>query len=134
MLLDSDYERQTLGQLRSVQSWLRRKHGVLMTIEKPLFDLRPPSLLDEPPRPPLIPDFLVRAAAGSDGTSHRPIVIETMGFAEANYRERKERLHGEMVRACGPVLVHDFHRPQNTEQPWRDATFWRALRDALVAG
>ncbi|HME24452.1 MAG TPA: hypothetical protein VKI44_24490, partial [Acetobacteraceae bacterium] len=59
LLIDSDYERQTLAQLRSVQSWLRRRCGVLTTIDKPLFDLRPPASTDDAPRPPLIPDFLV---------------------------------------------------------------------------
>ena len=41
LLMDGDCERQTLAQLRSVQSWPRRKRGVLTAIEKPMFDLRP---------------------------------------------------------------------------------------------
>jgi hypothetical protein len=131
MLLDSDYERQTLAQLRSVQSWLRRHRGTLVTIEKPLFDLRPPALQDAPPRPPLLPDFLVRAA-GADGKRSPIIVVETMGLAEPSYRKRKERPHVEMAQVCGPVVMHDFHRPDDTDQTWRDATFWRAVRDALL--
>ena len=96
MLLDSDHERQTLAQLRSVQSWVRRRHDALVTIEKPLFDLRPPTLQDEPPRPPLLPDFLVRATS-ADGKRSPIMVVETMGLAEPDYRERKERLHVEMA-------------------------------------
>ena len=132
LLLDSDYERQTLTQLRSVQSWLRRRCGVLTTIDKPLFDLRPPASTDDAPRPPLIPDFLV-GVVGPGGV-RRNVVVETMGWSEPLYRERKERLHAEMAQVCGPVLMHDFHQPADADQAWRDNVFWRALRDALLAG
>jgi len=35
---------------------------------------------------------------------------------------------------CGPVVMHDFHQPADADQAWRDNVFWRALRDALLAG
>src|SRR5208283_4282341 len=130
LLIDSDYERQTLAQLRSVQSWLRRRCGVLTTIDKPLFDLRPPASTDDAPRPPLIPDFLV-GVVGPGGV-RRNVVVETMGWSEPLYRERKERLHAEMAQVCGPVVMHDFHQPADADQAWRDNVFWRALRDALA--
>ena len=39
MLVDSDYERRTLRQLRHQQAWLNAKRGVALAIEKPVFDL-----------------------------------------------------------------------------------------------
>src|SRR5271166_6292139 len=114
------------------QSWLRRRCGVLTTIDKPLFDLRPPASTDDAPRPPLIPDFLV-GVVGPGGV-RRNVVVETMGWSEPLYRERKERMHAEMAQVCGPVVMHDFHQPADADQAWRDNVFWRALRDALLAG
>src|SRR5271166_618776 len=85
LLIDSDYERQTLAQLRSVQSWLRRRCGVLTTIDKPLFDLRPPASTDDAPRPPLIPDFLV-GVVGPGGV-RRNVVVETpLGPGRSRHR------------------------------------------------
>jgi len=115
-----------------VQSWLRRRCGVLTTIDKPLFDLRPPASTDDAPRPPLIPDFLV-GVVGPGGVP-RNVVVETMGWSEPLYRERKERMHAEKAQVCGPVVMHDFHQPADADQAWRDNVFWRALRDALLAG
>jgi hypothetical protein len=43
MLVDSDYERRTLRQLRHQQAWLNAKRGVALAIEKPVFDLGPAS-------------------------------------------------------------------------------------------
>ena len=39
MLVDSDLERRTLAQLRSVQTWLAKRKSVAVTIEKPMFDV-----------------------------------------------------------------------------------------------
>jgi hypothetical protein len=119
-----------LAQLCRVLSWLRRKRGVPTVIEKPVFDLRPPFPEDVPPRPPLVPDFLV-SVDGPDGVRRR-IVVETMGWSGALYRERKARLHTEMAQLLGPVVMHDFHQPADADQGCRDGMFWRALRDAVV--
>ncbi len=37
MLVDNDFERRTLAQVRSLQTWLAAKKGIRLTIEKPLF-------------------------------------------------------------------------------------------------
>jgi hypothetical protein len=131
MLVDSDLERRTFMQLRSVQSWLDKQHLARMTIEKPLFDIWPDD--DDggaaaDPRPPCLPDFVVRAANKEGAVT--AAAIETMGFADADYRARKERTHALMSCALGgaPVIMHDFHEPVGQSQMDRDRVFWRAVR------
>ena len=132
MLLDSDLERRTLAQLRSVQSWLARKKQIAVTIDKPLFDVGQDAA-ESDPRPPLLPDFLVRAQAEGDARI-ATVIVETMGFADQAYRGRKQHLHPAMSDALGaPVVLHDFHEPPARPQAWRDDRFWRELCRALLA-
>ncbi|WP_158931460.1 hypothetical protein [Acidisphaera sp. S103] len=130
MLVDSDLERQTFIQIRSVQSWLGKQHLARVSIEKPLFDIWPEDhgRAAADPRPPCLPDFVVRAA-GENGAA-TAAAIETMGFADADYRARKERSHALMSRALGgaPVIEHDFHEPARQSQMDRDRVFWRSVR------
>jgi hypothetical protein len=130
MLVDSNLERQTFAQLRSVQTWLGKRNLARVSIEKPLFDISPEDIgkAEVVPRPPCLPDFIVRAT-GEDGAA-KAAVIETMGFSDADYRERKWRSHALMSRAVGgaPVIMHDFHEPAGRSQPDRDREFWRAVR------
>ena len=132
MLLDSDMERRTLAQLRSVQSWLARKMDTAMTIEKPLFDIGPEPDDDADPRPVLMPDFVVRAE--TPGAAGRTAIVETMGFADDAYRTHKARVHLLMRSALAgaPVVKHDFHEPAGWPQRDRDAFFWRTLRTSLT--
>jgi hypothetical protein len=80
------------------------------------------------PRPPCLPDFVIRAD-GEDGAANAA-AIETMGFADADYRARKERSHALMARALdgAPVIMHDFHEPAGQSQMDRDRVFGRAVR------
>jgi hypothetical protein len=57
-----------------------------------------------------------------------------MGFADAAYRERKERSHALMSPALrgAPVIMHDFHEPPGRLQKDRDGDFWRAVRRRLA--
>lgn len=132
MLLDSGMERRTLAQLRSVQAWLAAKHGVAVGIEKPLFDMGPVVPADTVPRPPLIPDFVLRA--GAEGEAVRTVVAETMGFADQDYRTRKALMHPLMSAVLGgaSVVEHDFHNPLGSMQMQRDKTFWLGVRWALA--
>ncbi len=134
MLVDSDLERQTLAQLRSVQAWLGKQNLARAAIEKPLFDIWPRDhgKAEADPRPPCLPDFIVRAA-GEDGAANAA-VIETMGFADAGYRARKVRSHALMSLALdgAPVIGHDFHEPAGQPQADRDRVFWRAVRWRLA--
>ena len=130
MLLDSDFERQTFAQLRSVQSWLGKQNLARVSIAKPLFDIWPEDQgrAEADPRPPCLPDFVIHAD-GENGAANAA-AIETMGFADADYRARKERSHALMARALdgAPVIMHDFHEPAGQSQMDRDRVFWRAVR------
>lgn len=126
LLLDSDAERRTLEQLRSTQRWLGRQDGIAMTIEKPLSDIGPPTGPEVQPRPPCIPDFVVR---GGKGTA----AIETMGYADEGYRSRKVRVHAALSAALdgAPVVEHDLHLPPGWPHDWRDKRFRRDVRRAV---
>ena len=129
--VDSNYERQTVRQLLSVRRWLLEQGGIDLTVEKPVFDMAeppPPAGGGEAePHEPVIPDFIVRGSTG------RCAVIETMGFDLPAYRARKARLHPAMSLACGggPVVEHDFCRPSDWPQEWRDRRFRRDCRAVL---
>lgn len=122
LLVDSDYERRTVRRLLSVQTWLLKARNILMTIEKPQFDIRSsqrsadtiaPSGAGEGDTvagPPLIPDFVVRARKANGATA--TVIVETMGYDDHRYVERKEQLHPLMRAALGdaPLVVHQCHR------------------------
>ena len=132
MLVDSDMERRSLAQLRSVQGWLGDRKDLPVLIEKPMHDLLRDDLPGAPPRPPCIPDFVVRATgAGGAATA---VIVETMGFADEEYRARKRRMHPLMAAAveADAVIPHDFHEPAGQPQEWRDKRFWREVRWALT--
>lgn len=131
MLVDSDCERQTLRELLGVRRWLQGRKGLQVGIEKPLFDIGQDAT-DETPeassRPPCIPDFLVRVTA-PDGRC-AGVIVETMGYADAQYREPKNRLHPLMAEALYlPVVTHDFHQPDGRTQEERD----KMMRKHLIA-
>jgi hypothetical protein len=113
MLVDSDYERRTLRQLRHLQTWLGAKRGVALAIEKPVFDLGPAGDHDgsREGRDPCIPDLILRSAgagAGGRGT----VIVETMGYADEAYRLRKARMGSTRPHrrfAQGPAHAGAFH-------------------------
>lgn len=132
MLLDSDMERRTLAQLRSLQGWLADNRRMPVSIEKPMYDLAGDTSVAPEPLPPCIPDFVVRSTRpdGAPGAA----IVETMGFADDAYRARKERIHPLMsaVLDGAPVVMHDFHEPAGRAQKWRDDLFWHGTRQALT--
>ena len=133
MLVDSDLERRTLEQILSVRAWLRVRKAIRLSIEKPLFDLAAMPGPGEDPAPPCIPDFMVRAE-GIGPLGRSLVIVETMGFEDEAYRERKHRGHAAMQAVCGgaPLVEHDFHMPADRPQEWRDQRFWRDLRWAVT--
>lgn len=134
MLVDSDYERQTLSLLVQFQRQMAQKHQAAVIIEKPMESIGRQTDAYGAPCPPLTPDFIVTARY-RDGDERR-VVVETMGYAEEGYRARKERLHPEMQRAAGAaaVLEHDFQLPGHWQQAWRDRRLRRELWQALGPG
>lgn len=131
LLVDSDLERATLNLLLAFRARMARS-GLAVGITKPLQDLAPPREAGAPAGPPLIPDFVV--TAGSAGGEVRRAVVETMGYRDAGYRERKLRLHPQMQAAVGAaaVIEHDFHQPAHWRQDWRDNRLGRELWKVLA--
>jgi hypothetical protein len=107
--VDSDLERETLQQLIKCRDWLSEKHNITVTIEKPLFDLGPAEGQD--PRDLCRPDFVMRCRRGNSA-ARLLVIIETMGYKEADYRERKRRMKLLFENIKGgtpphPVIEHD---------------------------
>lgn len=134
MLVDSNLERQTLAQLVSLQRWLLNRQEVGVTIEKPMADIGLAGDGAADPRPPIIPDFVVRLVNRATGKEGRAAVVETMGFASDAYRARKARVHPFMSAALegAPVVEHDFYRPGDWSQKDRNETFWQDVRRAVT--
>ncbi|KVL93089.1 hypothetical protein [Burkholderia stagnalis] len=114
--LDSRFERVTLNCLIQVIDWVRRR-GVDVTLTKPLFDRQVDSHDGEPLW--CRPDF--ELSFSSAARAHR-IVIETMGADDADYLERKSRMHDIMWRR-GILLEH--HVLDDGDQAERDKAFVR---------
>ena len=131
MLVDSDCERQTLTILLQFQRQMARQHQAAVTIEKPMESIGLETDALGTAAPPLIPDFVVTARYRDGG--ERRVVVETMGYADEGYRERKLRLHPEMQRAAGAdaLLGHDFQLPGHWRQDRRDNRLRRALCQVL---
>ncbi|MGM5019110.1 hypothetical protein [Tardiphaga sp. 367_B4_N1_1] len=128
-LLDSGLERDSLDQILNCRKWLFDTFKISMIVTKPLFDVGPVDT--DAPRKPCLPDFVIRAMGS--GVEHPTIVIETMGYADDTYRERKRRLRPlfEAVdRPPGasptPVIEHDRFRADLPGDP--DRRFWNELR------
>ena len=76
-----------------------------------------------------MPDFILWAET-DHAIQHGVVIVETMGFADDAYRDRKHRTHGLMSRilAGAPVVAHDFWSPAGIAQGQRDRQFWLDAR------
>jgi hypothetical protein len=101
-LVDSQLERETLALLMSCRDWLAENHNVTFTIEKPVFDKGPDE--SDNPRELCLPDFILHPKG--DGVTGKDIVVETMGFDDTVYRERKKRIR-PLFEQIGSVIEHD---------------------------
>lgn len=130
--VDSEYERNTYRTIREVTDWLLHKRGVRVTIEKPLFDIGPAEADEEEAdnaRVLCIPDFLLKVTNPVAGQP--PVVIvETMGYEDDVYRDRKQRTHA-LMRAVlqGAPLLEDF-----PGRPDLKDGFWKLLSAILLEG
>ena len=88
---------------------------------------------DEDAREPCLPDFLLWARPVPHG-GREAVIVETMGYPDALYRERKARSHALMRHVLGgaPLVSHDFHLPADQSQPERDRRFWLECRWAVT--
>ncbi len=117
LLVDSILERQTLGLLIQCRNKLAKSHGISIVIEKPLFDLGPAE--DEIARDVCKPDFILRCQREKGKRVF--VIIETMGYNDPVYLERKRRMRPlfEHIKGGSPphaVIEHNrFHHGMSLE-------------------
>jgi hypothetical protein len=133
-LVDSQLERETLDIILSCRDWISERFGIAMTITKPLFDVGQPVEVSGP-RELCLPDFVVHATG--QGVNHPTIIVETMGYSDDDYRDRKKRLRRlfeEVDRQPGakatPIVEHDRFRTDTRVKP--DRRLWLDLRWAVT--
>ena len=108
--VDSGLERQTLENISEVASWLKGRAGVL-TLVKPLFDIE---VETEGEKGFVLPDFIIQARM-QDGRE-QSVIVETMGYTDDEYCERKAEQHKGMrtlgiLQTDPPRWPHEVHRP-----------------------
>lgn len=109
--VDSGLERQTLQGIAEVARWLKGKAGDL-TLMNPLFDIE----VDvEGDKGFVLPDFIIQAKM-PDGRG-RNVVIETMGYTDDEYCERKAEQHKGM-RTLGQLQTDPPRWPQVVDKPF----------------
>lgn len=101
--VESDFERKTLKALLAVQHQLHVS-GVDVAIGKPLFDTMTP-------HGPCRPDFMLEARSRVTGEL-RTLVVEAMGFDNADYEAAKAKTHPRM-RTLGEMVTVE---PSEIEQ------------------
>ncbi|MCP3719942.1 hypothetical protein [Paraburkholderia sp. CNPSo 3281] len=127
--LDSRYERVTLKLLFDVMAWVK-KHGVEVTLWKPLFD-REVRQTDTPSlwyRSDFELAFRSVAAVGVAARQHR-VVIETMGADAPDYLERKLRSQ-EIMKRRGILIEHRV--ADAAAQKERDDAFFRRVAAKIL--
>ena len=95
--VDSHYERQAFGTLRTTLDVLKRWFAdTAFVLEKPVFET--PTALG-----PCLPDFLLRARRGE---REAVFVIEVMGFERPSYLQGKEVTHPRMAELGTLLTMH----------------------------
>jgi hypothetical protein len=107
--VDSGLERQTLEGIAEVARWLNDKAGDL-TLVKPLFDIE---VNVEGEKGFVLPDFIIQTKM-PDGRE-RTVVIETMGYTDDEYCERKAEQHKGM-RTLGSLQTDPPRWPQEVDK------------------
>ncbi|EDR2559908.1 hypothetical protein S563_004608, partial [Salmonella enterica subsp. enterica] len=105
--VDSELERGTLKSLSTVSKWLLNKPDApTLSLEKPLFDIE---VCTDGEKGYVLPDFIVMATT-NDGKKSK-VVIETMGYTDDDYCERKAEQHKGM-RQIGILQTDPPRGPQ----------------------
>ncbi|HHE3366733.1 TPA: hypothetical protein ACOSDI_004704, partial [Salmonella enterica] len=98
--VDSGLERYTLESLSEVAGWLARKPGApTLSVDKPLFDIE---VSTDGEKGFVLPDFILNAR--TDAGQHYRFIIETMGYTDEEYCERKTEQHRGM-KTLGYLLT-----------------------------
>ncbi|EHB8393725.1 hypothetical protein JVY96_004496, partial [Salmonella enterica] len=105
--VDSELERGTLKSLSTVAKWLSNKPDApKLSLVKPLFDIE---ICTDSENGYVLPDFIVMATM-KDGKGSK-VVIETMGYTDDDYCERKAEQHKGM-RQIGILQTDPPRWPQ----------------------
>lgn len=113
--VDSGLERQTLKSLAKCADWLSKskKEDVpvrCLSLKKPLFDY---DVTVDGEEGWVLPDFLVDATMATGGK--KAFVIETMGYQDEDYIERKSRQHRGM-KMLGQLQTDPVRWPEETDR------------------
>lgn len=120
--VDSGLERKTLEGLFEVAKWLYKKPGTpALSLEKPLFDIQ---VEVNGVKGFVLPDFIITACT-STGESHT-VVIETMGYTDDDYCERKAEQHKGM-RQLGLLVTDPPRWPNDNVTPFERYMFGRIV-------
>jgi hypothetical protein len=111
ILTDSKLERKTLELLAECSKVLIKQHGISVTIQKPVFDLG--STESDDARDVCRPDFVLHCRRGN--SPYIFVIVETMGYDDPIYRERKRRMRAlfENIKGGSPphaVIEHDMFK------------------------
>lgn len=116
--VDSGLERTTIESLAEVAGWVAKKPDApALSLEKPLFDLEV-TLNGE--KGFVLPDFIVTAS--KPGGKHHTVVIETMGYTDDDYCERKAEQHKGM-RELGLLQTDPPRWPQELDKTFSRHVF-----------
>lgn len=96
--VDSNYERRTLKILINLQKLIFESYNILIKIEKPLHNVK--TIDNENCRP----DFVLYEDVFAE-ISGKNVIIETMGFNDREYLDRKDRTHQHMKK-LGELIEH----------------------------
>lgn len=111
--VDSGLERQTLESLATCAAWLSKKEDVpvrCLSLKKPLFDY---DVTVDGEEGWVLPDFLVDAMMATG--EKKTFVIETMGYQDEDYIERKSRQHRGM-KILGQLQTDPVRWPEETDR------------------
>ncbi|WRH15960.1 hypothetical protein GC087_25565 (plasmid) [Pantoea sp. JZ2] len=111
--VDSGLERKTLESLARCAEWLSKKKDAQVRhihLKKPLFDY---AVTVDGEEGWVLPDFVLEATT-TDG-ENRTFIIETMGYQDEDYIERKSRQHRGM-KTLGELQTDPPRWPEETDK------------------
>lgn len=108
--VDSGLERATLESLSEVAGWLARKpEAPILSVDKPLFDIE---VSTDGEKGFVLPDFILNARTNAG--QHYRFIIETMGYTDEEYCERKTEQHRGM-KTLGYLLTDPPRWPGDSD-------------------
>jgi hypothetical protein len=133
MLVDSQIERDTLFLLVKAHDFLWQHYHIEVTIEKPLYDLGSEKTVEA--REVCRPDFVLRYRL--KGKPIKYVIIETMGYADQIYRERKLRMRPLFANIEGgepphPIIEYDRFKGINPQM--LDDEFIKKVCRTIMSG